>query len=69
MIKSAIPSLLRWALQPTPNDLKCFWYFRPKELELVFSDYWKVRNDDGGDGDGVDIGSSSSSSSSSSGDR
>ena len=38
------------------NDLKCFWYFRPKELELVFSDYWKVRNDDGGDGDDSDDG-------------
>jgi hypothetical protein len=42
VIKSAIPSLLRWALQPTPSHLKCFWYSRPKDLELVFSNYWRL---------------------------
>ena len=42
VIKSAIPSLLRWALQPTPSHMKCFWYTRPKELQLVFADYWKL---------------------------
>ena len=42
VIKSAIPSLLRWALQPTPNHTRCFWYTRPKELQLVFGDYWKL---------------------------
>ena len=43
VIRTAIPSILSWAIQPSKLYLKCSWYTHPTQLRWAFFNYLKVR--------------------------
>lgn len=43
VIRTAIPSTLSWAMQPSKLYLRCSWYTHPAQLRWVYFNYLKVR--------------------------
>eukprot|EP00596_Hydrurales_sp_CCMP1899_P000583 CAMPEP_0119048698 /NCGR_PEP_ID=MMETSP1177-20130426/60525_1 /TAXON_ID=2985 /ORGANISM="Ochromonas sp, Strain CCMP1899" /LENGTH=527 /DNA_ID=CAMNT_0007024965 /DNA_START=84 /DNA_END=1664 /DNA_ORIENTATION=+ len=42
IIRTAIPSLLKWALKPSEYYFECFWYTRRDQLKWVYYNYIKL---------------------------